>query len=422
MKLPDNTTTDFWIQQKKNALLIGEKGTGKSTVMMEAFNRNFGKLDEDWLYFSAATLDPFIDLVGIPKEKIDKSGNSFIQLVRPEYFRKAAKIRGIIFDEINRCNPKVSNAMLEMIQFKSVNGFKFENLEVIWAAANPYDEENRYAVEKMDEALEDRFHVIYNVDYKISEDFFIAKYGEPLARPAIEWWKQLTDEIKLLCSPRRLDYALQMFIEGGNLRHVLHEKTNVSKLADLLNNGSIESRLKSAFTKPAAQVKKIFMSANILEDTPPHLHANPEFFNKFVPIIAEVNAEFVAKLLNHKNVSQFVQLALEHDNIKAVLLNVTQVGHADGDLLNRLSTEMQKFFPKDVTIDPNTSSFVPSSPNSPVFVASKSPAGTGAAAKQAIPGPFFGGSGGGGGTGGSVHPVQVDNRSNRSDIQVSLHP
>lgn len=372
MKLPDNTATDFWIKQKLNVLLIGEKGTGKSSVIIDAFNRNFGKLGEHWLYFSAATLDPFIDLIGIPKEKII-GGESFIHLVRPEFFLKAKEIRGVVLDEINRCAPKVSNAVLEFIQFKSVNGYLFPNLEVVWAAANPFDEENRYAVERMDEALEDRFQVQYRVDYKLSEDYFLDKFGATLAMPAIEWWKQLKDDVKRLCSPRRLDYALEMFQAGGNLRHILHENTNIMKLADLLNNGSVESRLNEIFDKSTASIKKMFSNANVLEDTPDYLNNNTKFFEKFMPIIAEINAEFVAKQLSHKNVAQFVALAKDHESIKKVLLDISNMGHADAELLNKLSVQMQKFFPEEVVIDANSSNFVPASPNSPVYIPAPSP-------------------------------------------------
>lgn len=367
MKLPDKATTDFWIKQRLNVLLIGEKGTGKSSVIIDAFNRNLGEINEHWLYFSTATLDPFIDLVGIPKEKI-VDGESIIHLVRPEYFQKAGKLRGIVFDEINRCSPKVSNAIFELTQFKSINGFKFPKLEVVWAAANPFDEENRYAVEKIDEALEDRFQVQYPVDYKLAEEYFNEKFGPTLAVPAIEWWKQLKDDVKRLCSPRRLDYALEMFQAGGNLRHILNEKTNVSKLADLLNNGSIESRLNDIFNKGDAAIKKMFSNANVLEDTPEHLNNNPKFFEKFMPIIAEVNSEFVAKQLTHQNVQNFVVLAQKHASVKKVLMDMTTMGYSDGELLTKLSSLMRKYFPDDITIDPNSSTFVPASPNSPVYI------------------------------------------------------
>ena len=42
-----------------------------------------------------------------------------------------------IFDELNRAKPKVRNAVMELIQFRSINGIKFNNLRMIWAAINP---------------------------------------------------------------------------------------------------------------------------------------------------------------------------------------------------------------------------------------------------------------------------------------------
>jgi hypothetical protein len=156
---------------------------------------------------------------------------------------------------------------------------------------------------------------------------------------------------------------------GGNLRHILNEKTNVSKLADLIKNGSIQSRLKDIYPESTAKIKKFFSQPNILEDTPEFINANPKYFEKFIPIITEINAEFVAKLLAHKNVIPFVELAKKHESVKNVLINISIRGLADTDLLNRLQIEMQKFFPHDVTIDPNSSNFVPFSPGSPVYKA-----------------------------------------------------
>ena len=43
-------------------------------------------------------------------------------------------------DEFSRAHKKVRNAVMELIQFKSINGRKFKNLKIVWAAINPDDD------------------------------------------------------------------------------------------------------------------------------------------------------------------------------------------------------------------------------------------------------------------------------------------
>ena len=141
---------DFFIKHKLNVLLSGKCGTGKTTVVIDAFNRNNMK----WLYFSASTMDPWVDFIGVPKEKKTAEGKSYLELVRPQAFEDD-EVEALFFDEYNRSPKKVRNAVMELIQFKSINGKKFKNLKVIWAAINPNDkddEETKYDIEELDPA------------------------------------------------------------------------------------------------------------------------------------------------------------------------------------------------------------------------------------------------------------------------------
>ena len=83
-------------------LFTGTRGVGKTTMACEVFAEKFGG---DWLYFSASTMDPWVDFVGVPKEMKDSKG-AYLELVRPKQFRDD-KVKGIIFDEFNRSHPKV---------------------------------------------------------------------------------------------------------------------------------------------------------------------------------------------------------------------------------------------------------------------------------------------------------------------------
>jgi len=208
---------DFWIENNLNVLLIGSHGIGKTSIVQSAFDRHGIK----WRYFSAATMDPWVDFIGVPKEK--QSGDtSYLELIRPKDFAED-EVEFIFFDEFNRAPSKVRNAVMELIQFKSINGRKFHNLRGIWAAINPHDDEGTYDVERLDPAHEDRFHIHFTLPTKPDLDFFIGKYGKDVGVRAVNWWNQLPDSVKDLVSPRRLDLATDLVSKGGDPVDMLHK-------------------------------------------------------------------------------------------------------------------------------------------------------------------------------------------------------
>ena len=182
-----------------------------------------------------------VDLVGGRNIQKERDGTPYLDLVRPKDFQKD-EIDALFFDEFNRSHKKVRNACMELLQFKSINGKKFNNLRIVWAAINP-DDEGDYDVEKLDPAQEDRFHIKVQVPYKPDRVYFIRNYGEDVAKAAISWWDGLPAEQKSKVSPRRLDYALDVFRNNGDMRYVLHESANVSKLVLTLKHGPISEAL-----------------------------------------------------------------------------------------------------------------------------------------------------------------------------------
>ncbi len=245
---------DFWIKNNLNVLFIGHYGSGKTTRILDAFKRN----NLRFKYFSAATMDPWCDFIGVPKVVSDEKG-PYLDYILPRDMRDDT-IDAIYMDEFNRSHKKVRNAVMELLQFKTINGRPFKNLKIIWAAINPEDE-GEYQVEALDKAQKDRFHVRIGVPYEPCFEFFKDKYDSKKARAAIEWWKALREEHQMEVSPRRLEYALDMFnLEGGNIKDVLPPETNPSKLAQALKNGPVEDRLKELFTQKSPANAKQFLS------------------------------------------------------------------------------------------------------------------------------------------------------------------
>ena len=280
------TKLDLWVKNNLNVLLIGEKGVGKSSIIINTFKRHNIK----YLYFSAPTIDPWVDLIGIPKE-VESNGQKYIDLIRPK-FVVDDDIEAFVFDELNRCKSRVSNAVLELIQFKSINGKKFPKLRMVWAAINPdtkdQDGELNYNVEKLDPALEDRFQVKVEMPYVLDEAFFVKKYGKAMAFAAINWWKSLDQKVKNNVSPRRVEYALDMFKVRVDLRDILPASANIALLTKELNTGSYFGRLEEIFKNKDINAAKSFINdEECYNAVYERVLARPDLINFFFPHIKE---------------------------------------------------------------------------------------------------------------------------------------
>lgn len=326
------TKLDFWVKHNKNVLFVGKHGVGKTSMVKQTFDRHKLK----WQYFSASTMDPWVDFVGVPKEKTDnkvpeqfeiikelanielplayewvqsnwkmneeaakkivshalnrKQGLTYLDLVRPQTFA-AGEVEALFFDEYNRSPKKVRNAVMELIQFKSINGMKFPNLRFVWAAINPDDDESEtYDVERLDPAQADRYHVTTLIPYKPNAEWFRTEYGQRVADAAIQWWEDLNDEEKNLISPRRLQYALDIYRERGDMRDILPFTVNVSKLSTALNTGPITEKLEALMNS-----KDVTEARNFLQNENNYTAAM-----KFIPKSETLTAYFIPLLPKEK--------------------------------------------------------------------------------------------------------------------------
>jgi len=201
---------DKWIEADMNVLLCGEAGVGKTYQILESWIRH----GLNFKVFSAATMDPWVDFIGVPKEVV-KDGKPVLGLIRPEEWANDT-VEALFIDEFNRAPKKVRNAVMELIQFKSINGHKFNNLRFVWAAINPDDsEDNDYDVEPLDPAQKDRFQVYYEVPYSLNLDFFTERFGGEVTEKTSIWWNNLAASVRKLVSPRRVEYALDAYLNKG---------------------------------------------------------------------------------------------------------------------------------------------------------------------------------------------------------------
>lgn len=301
----------FWYKNNFNVLIEGRHGVGKSSCVTNFLDGN----NINYMYFSCGTMDPWVDFVGVPKEKESENG-SYLDLVRPKPLQED-NVEVMVFDEFNRAKSKVKNAVLELVQFKSINGKKFENLKVIWALINPSeDEEFDYDVEPLAPAQKDRFHVQVEVPYRPNKKWFIDNFGEAGAG-AVGWWKSLPKEKQREVTPRRLEYALEMLILDGSVRDVFPEGINVTQFRKQVDVGDITKKLIELQNKSEKEIERFFEDQNNYFNTIDTIKENEELVEKYVPYMPkEKVSQLVQKdqnilrhvVKNKENVSKYENL------------------------------------------------------------------------------------------------------------------
>jgi hypothetical protein len=230
MSLINQNTLAKYLDLGLNVLFEGEAGVGKTAIVKQTFENAGMK----WMYFSASTLDPWVDFIGIPHAVDDGKGGKVLELIRPRFIVDD-DVEAIFLDELNRAPEKVLNAVMELIQFKSINGRRLSKLKVIWAAINPSDDAGTYSVTQLDPAQRDRFQVHIPIPFKVDEDYFLDKYPSNGAE-FIRWWNEIPLEIRKKVSPRRLDHAAAAYEAGCALTHFLPIESNPQKLKKSLKN------------------------------------------------------------------------------------------------------------------------------------------------------------------------------------------
>lgn len=333
---------DFWIRTNQNVLLVGKHGVGKTAIIKNSFERNNLK----WKYFSASTMDPWTDFVGIPKETssiINGKQVSHLQFIRPLEFA-TGEIEALFFDEFNRSPKKVRNAVMELLQFKSINGEKFPNLKIIWAAINPDDDENAYDVEKLDKAQLDRFEVQRKIEYRPDAEFFKNKFGQSIADSSISWWNELDEDCKNLVSPRRLEYALNFFSLRGDLRDILPKETNVSKLLQLLKDGPTSDRLASFLKDQNKEEAKIWLqNENNYSSAIRYIVGSKTLTEWFVPLM---NKEKIISLMSqNEKITKYI-----FNNISSPIFSEICKDILDAKADTKMITKIRKYLTQNPEI------------------------------------------------------------------------
>lgn len=352
---------DFWVASELNVLFEGKHGVGKSAIIIDTFKRN----NLRYAYFSGATMDPYVDFVGIPV-KVDAADGKgqVLQFIKPEYLVNL-DVQALFFDELNRAHKKVRNAVMELVQFKTINGQLFSSdLKIIWAAINPdndnLDDENVYDTDRLDPAQRDRFQIQISLPYECNVPYFTKKFGSNVARPAIHWWDKLPPKVKELISPRRLDYSLDLWKINGDISDCLPKESNPSSLLYRLANGDIEEKIKNWVATNNISEAKTFINNSNNYDQAESTILQAKNIDFFLPLL---EAEKQAKLYcsNNKVRNTMLSAFIKNNEFESVLTSLKNSKLLSREYRNRLKNaftskqdkeKAKTLFSSTSTVDP----------------------------------------------------------------------
>ena len=299
--------------QHLNVLLTGDHGVGKTQIIRREAHRQ-GVVVK---YFSCATLDPWTDIVGVPIPIDAEAGPEGKRLlfVQPQALRDAELL---FLDEFNRSAPKVLNAMMEAIQFHTINGEPLPKLQMVWAAVNPAD--SGYEVSTLDPAIADRFHVHLQVPAAPSAEFYTKQAGIPkhIAQALVDWWQRdLDDSLRRTISPRRLEYIGTNYVKGISPRYSLPYgiKAPVAHLRHRIDQQDwlpVELTRNSLVNNQRAILAEMDGNADVMSALCQRLGEWPDLVSECVDLFLALTSELQATLLTQKQIkSALVNLARE---------------------------------------------------------------------------------------------------------------
>lgn len=229
----ENILLNVGLKANNNIILQSLHGVGKTESVIQ-----FAKKHQlNILVLNASNLDVYADFIGIP-ERITISSEldnpeeklSYIKHCLPKPFA-FDEVDILFIDELNRAEPKILNALLNIIQDREISGCKLNKLKFIIGSQNPFNQEDNimeslseqkciengislepYMNQPLDLAFSDRFAVFVNLPYILNHDYLENRFGKKNAQPFIQFWEESSDIDKLLCSPRQLTRIIEMFM------------------------------------------------------------------------------------------------------------------------------------------------------------------------------------------------------------------
>ena len=240
------------IENGMNVLLEGPPGCGKTRRSLDLTSTLGLKTG----FLNAATIDANLHMIGIPIESKINPGT--MDFIRPQEFTPDHGFQVMIFDEINRNpDPQVTNALLELIDQKSINGVPFPDLLAVVATMNPPSHDQNIQADELDDALYDRFHLRINVrnDFPLQHFLNLFPDHQHHVHALHEWMKtSVPDELVKTITNRRLERIMKMYTEVD---------TDVS---DMIPSNCNPEDLALSFLEASSPEKHVVSTISSLED------------------------------------------------------------------------------------------------------------------------------------------------------------
>jgi MoxR-like ATPase len=224
-KLIENSEADGY---HRVAMLEGGTGVGKSGMMRRACE--LAKVPAECVgYWSLPTLAPE-DMVGIPYPD-ETSSQHFRYLV----LKGLNEYQVMILDETNRAQPKILNAIMQLMLEGRINDVQFPNLKAIFLAINPPEDGNYVGTEEMDDAIRQRVDHFIQVKGEPNKNVlarllvsvprnFLLEQAEEIAECGVEWWGELSKDQKMIVNPRRIEKILRAFRDKEGLETTMDKR------------------------------------------------------------------------------------------------------------------------------------------------------------------------------------------------------
>ena len=125
---------DATIKFGGNMIVFARRGTGKTVITKEAIRRAGMKE----IYLNVSTVER-VDFGGYPDLMNREAVHKYIKFILPEYYE--ALIEGdtpcvVLLDEVDKADPSVWAPLLELTQFRSINGRLLKNLHAVIMTGN----------------------------------------------------------------------------------------------------------------------------------------------------------------------------------------------------------------------------------------------------------------------------------------------
>lgn len=315
---------ETYIENGFNILLQGKHGVGKTALLNQACEG----LGLNLKYYSASSLDPYTDLVGIPKFVVNDDGQEVIKSIRPQEINDAEVV---FFDELNRADPKVLNAVFELIQFRSINGERLPNLKCVVAAQNPPDGE--YTVESLDPALADRFQICIDIKPEVSINYLKTVLKDDTAEALVKWHKDHGKKADYV-SPRRIEMIGNVWEATGDKSSLAAAMPvggtfDIGKLFNYLNNTALPNDLETLLDKSlvtenirsmgATKVEAVLADAGEVYKTPAldniaealSFQYGPKTISEYLNVIDMMTMDQIDTMTEGWNAAKKKQIGLE---------------------------------------------------------------------------------------------------------------